>query len=177
MNKKAVWLVPLWLLAGCAGAGYGEYTAGDLRGFNHSASEGINWFTVNGYGGRMTGNSCCVLLPRKWIPGMEALVEWEVDPNPRAIIPLKKEGFGYEEEAYARHAAQYRRHSAVVPVPEYGEQRCGMTVHFLPCNQVKVTTVCMGYGTPDYPIKEPLNMPEPENCPVATAVNSAVRNG
>ncbi|WP_226570254.1 DUF3304 domain-containing protein [Mangrovibacter yixingensis] len=171
MNKKIVWLVPLWLLAGCAGAGYGDYTAGDLRGINHTPNV-INFVKVNGYGGPNIaaygdgGGYCCVLLPRKWIPGMKALVEWEVDPNPRAIIPLKKEGFGYEEEAYARHAAQYRRHSAVVPVPEYGEQRCGMTVHFLPCNQVKVTTVCMGYGTPDYPIKEPRNLPEPTQCPI-----------
>ncbi|WP_226570250.1 DUF3304 domain-containing protein [Mangrovibacter yixingensis] len=177
MNKKAVWLVvPLWLLAGCAGAGYGDYTAGDLRGFNHHARAGINWFTVNGYGGRTTGNSCCVLLPRKWIPGMEALVEWEVDPKTASPFP------GYtDREKFDKWAtevrASFRRHSAVVAVPEYGEQRCGMTVHFLPCNQVKVTTVCMGYGTPDYPIKEPLNMPEPENCPVAAAANTAVRNG
>ncbi|WP_226570252.1 DUF3304 domain-containing protein [Mangrovibacter yixingensis] len=176
MNKKAVWLVPLWLLAGCAGAGYGDYTAGDLRAKNHVAGQGINRFGVNGYSAPgLGGGYCCVLLPRKWIPGMEVLVEWEVDPDPYAILPPL--GTDLFREAYARHAAQYRRHSAVVPVPEYGEQRCGMTVHFLPCNQVKVTTVCMGYGTPDYPIKEPLNMPEPENCPVAAAVNTAVRNG
>ncbi|WP_353614161.1 DUF3304 domain-containing protein [Mangrovibacter phragmitis] len=170
MNKKAVWLVPLWLLAGCAGAGYGDYTAGDLRGINHTPNV-INFVKINGYGGPNIsaygdgGGYCCVLLPRKWIPGMEALVEWEVDPDPYAILPPL--GTDLFREAYARHAAQYRRHSAVVPVPEYGEKRCGMTVHFLPCNQVKVTTVCMGYGTPDYPIKEPRNMPEPENCPVA----------
>ncbi len=176
MNKKAVWLVPLWLLAGCAGAGYGEYTAGDLRAKNHVAGQGINRFGVNGYSAPgLGGGYCCVLLPRKWMPGMEVLVEWEVDPDPYVILPPL--GTDLFREAYARHAAQYRRHSAVVPVPEYGEKRCGMTVHFLPCNQVKVTTVCMGYGTPDYPIKEPLNMPEPENCPVAAAVNNAVRNG
>ncbi|NAV64530.1 argininosuccinate synthase, partial [Salmonella sp. zj-f54] len=34
------------------------------------------------------------------------------------------------------------------------------------CDQVKVTTVCSGYGTPNYPIKEPLNMKEPASCPV-----------
>ncbi|MEY8709129.1 DUF3304 domain-containing protein [Mangrovibacter phragmitis] len=171
MNKKAVWLVPLWLLAGCAGAGYGDYTAGDLRGINHTPNV-INFVKVNGYGGPNIsaygdgGGYCCVLLPRKWIPGMEALVEWEVDPKTASPFP------GYtDREKFDKWAtevrASFRRHSVVVPVPEYGEKRCGMTVHFLPCNQVKVTTVCMGYGTPDYPIKEPRNLPEPENCPVA----------
>ncbi|MEN3754256.1 DUF3304 domain-containing protein [Mangrovibacter sp. SLW1] len=89
MNKKAVWLVvPLWLLAGCAGAGYGDYTAGDLRAKNHVAGQGINRFGVNGYSAPgLGGGYCCVLLPRKWIPGMEVLVEWEVDPDPYAILP------------------------------------------------------------------------------------------
>ncbi len=177
MNKKAVWLAPLWLLAGCAGAGYGDYTAGDLRAKNHVAGQVINRFGVNGYSAPgLGGGYCCVLLPRKWIPGMEVLVEWEVDPKTASPFP------GYtDREKFDKWAtevrASFRRHSAVVAVPEYGEKRCGMTVHFLPCNQVKVTTVCMGYGTPDYPIKEPLNMPEPENCPVAAAVNTAVHNG
>jgi len=52
-----------------------------------------------------------------------------------------------------------------VDIPQYGEERCGITVHFLPCNQVKVTTICDGYGTPNYPIKEPLEMKEPAQCP------------
>ncbi|EGD5077121.1 DUF3304 domain-containing protein, partial [Escherichia coli] len=50
-------------------------------------------------------------------------------------------------------------------IPEYGAERCGLTVHFLPCNQIKVTTVCEGYGTPNYPIKEPREMKEPATCP------------
>lgn len=50
-------------------------------------------------------------------------------------------------------------------IPPYGEKRCGITVNFLPCNQVKVTTICDGYGTPNYPIKEPLDMKEPAQCP------------
>ena len=101
----------------------------------------------------------------KWTPGLKARIEWEVDPNPDEYIPMKKRGSGYEEEAYARHAANYQTHTAVVDIPQYGKERCGISVHFLPCNQVKVTTVCQGYGTPGYPIKEPLNMKEPAHCP------------
>ncbi|MEZ2696672.1 DUF3304 domain-containing protein, partial [Hafnia alvei] len=68
-------------------------------------------------------------------------------------------------KAYAEHASRYTSHSAMVQIPKYGEKRCGLTVHFLPCNNVKVTTSCWGYGSPEYPIKEPLNMPEPKTCP------------
>ncbi|TNH41385.1 DUF3304 domain-containing protein, partial [Photorhabdus luminescens] len=62
--------------------------------------------------------------------------------------------------------AQKRQHSQVVPVPDYtGQRTCGITVHFFPCDQVKVTTSCNTYGSPNYPIKEPLKMKEPKVCP------------
>ena len=164
MRKWMLFVYVVLLVSGCSRAGGGGYTAGDIRGYNHT-QQGINHFTVNGYGGGVRGNTCCILLPDKWTPGLKAHIEWEVDPNPKEPIPMEKEGFGYEKEAYARHKANYQKHSAVVDIPQYGEERCGITVHFLPCNQVKVTTICDGYGTPNYPIKEPLEMKEPAQCP------------
>ncbi|MBD2807112.1 DUF3304 domain-containing protein, partial [Xenorhabdus sp. ZM] len=56
------------------------------------------------------------------------------------------------------------QHEAIVDIPEFGKKRCGLTVHFLPCNQVKVTTSCGAYGTSNYPITEPRNMKEPAIC-------------
>jgi len=164
MMKWSLFFLTVLLVSGCSRAGNDDYTAGDIRGFNHTR-HGINYFTVNGYGGGLNGNTCCIMLPLKWTPDMKARIEWEVDPHPDEDIPMKKQGFGYEEDAYARHAANYQKHSATVVIPEYGKSRCGITVHFLPCNQVKVTTVCDGYGTPDYPVKEPMNMKEPAQCP------------
>ncbi|MGI4484452.1 DUF3304 domain-containing protein [Klebsiella pneumoniae] len=35
----------------------------------------------------------------------------------------------------------------------------------LPCDDVKVTTSCYTYGSPSYPIKEPVRMKEPAVCP------------
>ncbi|EPF16760.1 hypothetical protein HMPREF0201_02508 [Cedecea davisae DSM 4568] len=62
--------------------------------------------------------------------------------------------------------AQKRQHSKTVPVPDYtGQKTCGITVHFLPCDEVKVTTSCFTYGSPSYPIKLPLEMKEPKVCP------------
>ncbi|MNC29765.1 hypothetical protein D3C75_780280 [compost metagenome] len=54
----------------------------------------------------------------------------------------------------------------VVPVPDYtGQKVCGITVHFLPCDDIQVTTSCYAYGSPEYPIKTPLQLPEPQSCP------------
>ena len=162
MIKRMSAILTMLIVTGCTGAANDDYTAGDIRGLNHT-QHGINYFTVNGYGGGVRGNTCCIMLPRKWTPGLKARIEWEIDPAPYADLPP----LGTDEfrEAYARHAANYQKHSALVDIPRYGKSRCGITVHFLPCNQVKVTTACDGYGTPNYPIKEPLNMKEPAQCP------------
>jgi hypothetical protein len=169
MKKIAVScsLLILSMMAGCSQANSDDgYTAGDLRAVNHVEGQGINGFSVNGYHvPGLGGGYCCIMLPEKWTPELKARVEWEVDPNPNETIPMKKKGFGYEEDAYARHAANYQQHKTIVKIPQYGKERCGLTVHFLPCNQVKVTTVCSGYGTESYPFKEPLNMKEPAACP------------
>ncbi|MEI2627973.1 DUF3304 domain-containing protein [Erwinia aphidicola] len=162
MRKWMLFVFVVLLVSGCSRAGGGGYTAGDIRGYNHT-QQGINHFTVNGYGGGVRGNTCCILLPDKWTPELKAHVEWEVDINPYIVLPpLGTDAF---RRAYAKHEASYQKHSMVVDIPQYGKERCGITVHFLPCNQVKVTTICDGYGTPDYPIKEPLEMKEPAQCP------------
>ncbi|MEI2627968.1 DUF3304 domain-containing protein [Erwinia aphidicola] len=165
MRKWMLFVFVVLLVSGCSRAGDNEYTAGDLRAKNHVAGQTINWFKVNGYRAPgLGGGYCCVMLPEKWTPGLKAHIEWEVDPKTASKFP------GYEHwEAYLKWEkevkASFQRHSAVVDIPPYGHERCGITVHFLPCNQVKVTTICDGYGTPNYPIKEPLEMKEPAQCP------------
>ncbi|WP_456310727.1 DUF3304 domain-containing protein [Serratia proteamaculans] len=163
MRQWILFVLLVLLISGCSQAESGGYTAGDLRGYNHT-QQGINYFRVNGYGGGVRGNTCCILLPDKWTPGLKAHVEWEVDPKTASEFP------GYEDwDEYLKWEKEvkssFQKYSAVVDIPKYGEERCGITVHFLPCNQVKVTTICDGYGTPDYPIKEPLDMKEPAQCP------------
>ncbi|WP_230474295.1 DUF3304 domain-containing protein [Gibbsiella quercinecans] len=159
-------LLILFLVSGCSQVNRdGGYTAGDLSGINHMADSGINSFSVNGYGGTLTGNSCCIILPEKWTTGLKARVEWEVDPYIAPPFPGYKDRVKFN--AWKRVLeSSFQQHSTIVDIPQYGKERCGLTVHFLPCNQVKVTTVCSGYGTQNYPIKEPLNMKEPATCPV-----------
>ncbi|WP_260232619.1 MULTISPECIES: DUF3304 domain-containing protein [unclassified Enterobacter] len=66
------------LLAGCDEPE--KWSGGDLRGVNHTKQQ-INRFSVNGNGGSLNGNSCCISLPNKWRPDLKAEVEWEVSTN------------------------------------------------------------------------------------------------
>ncbi|NAS98540.1 hypothetical protein CU668_20500 [Pseudomonas syringae pv. actinidifoliorum] len=121
--------------------------------------------SVNGYradGGG--GASCCIIMPTTWRPGLKAQIEWEVDPEPFAKMPsVTSNEF---REVYAKHAANYQRHSTTVDIPEWpGTESCDLKVHFLTCNRVKVTTACAMPGQPNYPIKEPMQMKEPAVCP------------
>ena len=150
-------------LIGCSSAD-NEMAGGDIQAINHTLS-GINWLSVNGYrahGGG--GSSCCIILPVKWRPGLKAHIEWEVDPDPFAKLPpLGTKEF---KVAMAKAESSFQRHSATVDIPEWqGTDSCGLKVHFLTCNKIKVTTSCWGYGSPNYPIKDPMEMKEPAVCP------------
>ncbi|WFL68514.1 DUF3304 domain-containing protein [Pantoea sp. X85] len=151
------------ILAGCDQSGANEYSGGNLGAINHVAGQSINWFKVNDYRVPGTGGGyCCIMLPNKWRPNLSAHIEWEIDPNTNAHLPPL--GTPAYNEAYALHKAKYRQYSADVPISEY-DGACGLTVHFLTCQQVKVTASCLSPSLPDYPIKEPIDMQEPATCP------------
>ncbi|WPN51262.1 DUF3304 domain-containing protein [Pseudomonas sp. P9_2] len=159
----------LLLLAGCS-IGEPKFLGSGLKAVNHT-SAAINHFFVNGsgggnvspfgYGGGMGG----VMLPRQWQPGLKFEVEWETDPDPYEKIKRKPDGFNFDEAALARHEANYGKHSAIVDLPPYEDRLCALEVHFLPCNQIKVSTSCWAYPSPNSPIKEPLEMKGPSVCP------------
>ncbi|MEQ5736416.1 DUF3304 domain-containing protein [Providencia alcalifaciens] len=139
--------------------------AAGLSGYNHTLGS-ITSFSVNGSRVSVGGVQCCVLLPAKWTPGLHARVKWE-SLDKSKLSPMPKFS---QVEAYKRWEAeldQYStQHEVSVPIPEYDSKTaCGLDVHFLPCNQVKVTTSCYSYLDPEYPIKEPINMKEPAVCP------------
>jgi hypothetical protein len=157
-----LFVLPGMLSAGCSTAG-NDMAAGNLTSVNHVDGTAINWFSVNGYrasGGG--GETCCIVLPVKWRPGLMANIEWEVDPDRWADLPSFSDP-NYLS-AYAKHKANYQRYKVTVEIPEYQEKRCGLTVHFLPCQQVKVTTSCWAVSAPQYPIKDPRHMKEPAVC-------------
>jgi hypothetical protein len=160
--SSVILLLSIFMLGGCNPSDASESSAGNIRGYNHVEGQNVNWFSVNGYTSTLTGNTCCVMIPDKWRPGLTAHIEWEIDPNPHAHLPPL--GTDAYNKAYSKHKAKYRQYSADVPIPEY-DQSAGISVHFLPCHQVKVYAGLSSYGASNYPIKEPLNMKESGRCP------------
>ncbi|WP_394517229.1 DUF3304 domain-containing protein [Pantoea sp. SGAir0184] len=163
------------LLAGCsqpvAKAENRSGGGGIIVAINHTKLA-INHFSVDGQSGidaigpyQGGGGGCCYGVPAKWRPGMTVRVDWESGEASTKGFPGFADSKKYREWR-DKIKAQNKQHSAVVPVPDYtGQEICGITVHFLPCDEVKVTTSCANYGHPEHPIKEPLKMPEPKVCP------------
>ncbi|CDL82743.1 DUF3304 domain-containing protein [Xenorhabdus szentirmaii] len=59
---------------------------------------------------------------------------------------------------------QYQHYSTIVDVPEY-QDPCALQVHFLACQQVKVTATCHGISHPEHPFKSLFDQKEPDVCP------------
>jgi hypothetical protein len=168
LTSKHVWILLGALIAALlTNASY----AGALYGINHT-HWAINRFSVDGKpaidvvgpyqrGGGGWGYSA----PERWTPGMTVRVDWETGVGGSKGFP----GFADVDkfDAWRRKIdAQKRKHSKLVAVPDYtGQDVCGMTVHFLPCDELQVTTSCYAYRSPQYPIKTPLQLPEPTSCP------------
>ncbi|MDF3934973.1 DUF3304 domain-containing protein [Pseudomonas citronellolis] len=169
--RRSLLFIATVTAAGCAAAPLSAQAgSGTIDGINHT-HWAINRFGVNGrsavdiigpYQGG--GGACCFAVPAQWKPGLTVRVDWETGVGGSKGFP----GFADREKYYAwldKMESQKRQHSQLVPVPDYrGQETCGITVHFLPCDQIKVTTSCLTYGNPDYPIKEPLKLAEPKTC-------------
>ena len=145
--------------------------ASTLEAINHT-HWAINRFSVDGRSGidiigpyQGGGGGCCYSAPSSWQPGLTVRVDWETGAGSTDDFP----GTGDWPKFLAWKEsidAQKRKLSKVVPVPDYtGQKVCGLTVHFLPCDELQVTTSCDAYGSPEYPIKTPLHLPEPQSCP------------
>ncbi|EPL0970710.1 DUF3304 domain-containing protein, partial [Klebsiella pneumoniae] len=143
-------LAGLLLLTGCAqpAAQAGGGGGGTIDAINHT-KWAINHFSVNSQSGidiigpfQGGGGGCCFSVPARWTPGMTVRVDWETGQGSSAGFP----GFADREKYKAWKKgidAQKRQHSQTVPLPDYnGQDVCGITVHFLPCDDVKVTTSC-----------------------------------
>ncbi|HCF2500471.1 TPA: DUF3304 domain-containing protein [Pseudomonas aeruginosa] len=143
-----------------------------IGGYNHT-SAAINRFSVNGAGGPNIGpfqgggsQVCCGTIPRVWMPGLKAVVVWEVDPDPKSYAQWSEPMFS--DEWIARMETQrreYIHHEAVVDIPRYDSERvCSLKVHFLPCEKVAVSTTCYAPSHPDYPDKEYFKIKEGSAC-------------
>ncbi|OKA17348.1 DUF3304 domain-containing protein [Pseudomonas versuta] len=149
--------------------------ASTLEAINHT-HWAINRFSVDGRSGldiigpyQGGGGGCCYSAPSRWQPGLTVRVDWETGASGVSELADEFPGFADRPKYFAwkqKVNAQKRQLSKVVPVPDYtGQKVCGLTVHFLPCDELQVTTSCYAFGSPEYPIKTPLHLPEPQSCP------------
>jgi len=168
-------LLGVWLLTGCGQPSVAQSQSsgggGTIEAINHT-HWAINHFSVDRQSGidivgpyQGGGGGCCYGVPAQWRPVMTVRIDWETGVGDTDGSP----GFADTKKyrAWAKKMkAQNRQLSKTVPVPDYnGQKTCGITVHFLPCDEIKVTTSCYTYGSPAYPIKEPIRMPVPKSCP------------
>jgi hypothetical protein len=171
---RLIFIAGAILLTGCDRPAKAESVSGGsgtIEAINHT-HWAINHFSVDGQSGldiigpwQGGGGGCCYGVPTKWTPGMTVKVDWETGEASTDDFP----GFKDREKYRAwekKINKSHREHGRIVPVPDYtGQKTCGIKVHFLPCDQIKVTTSCYDYGNPGYPIKDPIRMEEPKVCP------------
>ncbi|ENK7137720.1 DUF3304 domain-containing protein, partial [Enterobacter roggenkampii] len=165
----------VFLLAGCSQPKAEAQTqsggTGTIKAINHT-KWAINHFSVNGQSGidiigpfQGGGGGCCFGVPSNWKSGMTVKIDWETGVGGTDGFP----GYDHWDEylKWQKKMDSFKRqHSKTVPLPDYtGQETCGITVHFLPCDDVKVTTSCWSPANANYPIKLPLEMKEPKVCP------------
>lgn len=165
---RVVPVMAILILVGCNSRP--ERVGAPIEGYNHT-SAAINSYSVNGSGGPNLSphhgggsQTCCAGLPVKWQPGMTVIIEWEKDPDPMASRYLPHQSdWKARNEAIKAHQAKYTRHRAVVKVAPY-EALGVVTVHFLPCDEVKVAAGATRPNLATHPYKYPLRMEEPSQC-------------
>ncbi|MFJ4251602.1 DUF3304 domain-containing protein [Pseudomonas sp. NPDC089741] len=149
-----------------------ELVSAPVTGYNHTSAQ-ITRFSINGAGGpSIPPNSgggaevCCGVLPVQWNPKVRAIIEWEKDPNPDG--PIERDQYGQiKKEALVRHKAVYSHHTETVEIPKYAEKLCALQIHFLPCDQVRVSTTCFVPGHSKYPDKDYFQVEEADKCPAS----------
>ncbi|HBC5611352.1 TPA: DUF3304 domain-containing protein, partial [Klebsiella oxytoca] len=152
---RFVFIAAAILLAGCDRPAREKNVSGGsgtIEAVNHT-HWAINHFSVDGQSGldiigpwQGGGGGCCYGVPTKWKPGMTVKVEWETGVGYSMDFPGYKDREKYL--AWGKKIdSQKRQHTKIVSVPDYsGQKTCGIKVHFLPCDQIKVTTSCYDYG-------------------------------
>ncbi|WP_293933764.1 DUF3304 domain-containing protein [Iodobacter sp.] len=99
-------------------------------------SASFNGASAPGAGGEI----CCARIPRYWVPGTTATIEWVKDPSPDfnpGKVPAPMSGTDEWRQWYKVHKDNYTKHSVTIPVPEY-KKSAGVTLFFLPCDEVRV---------------------------------------
>lgn len=153
-NLAFVFLI-LLSLSGCSeddtvGVSYAAY--------NHT-DEHIVSIVINGRGGILDasahgagGGVCCVVLPKKWRPGLMAKIEWQMDGH-----WLRDDKGSYVLRGQDKVFVEGIWKEKTVEVPRYDSNK-GMGrffIHFFPDDEVKVLVNLYDAGHPNHPYPSP----------------------
>jgi hypothetical protein len=118
-----------------------------ITGYNHMNGRlSIYDFTVNGAMGANVrqggggGESCCVMIPEKWRPGLKVTVAWSYDTNQKDQLPPPPD---QQKE---------------VEIPEY-KHGGKIWVHFYDNHQVKIVVSNCSIEHPFYPMRAKDKLP------------------
>ena len=142
-----------FVLVACSGD---ETVAVSYAAYNHT-DKSIVSIVINGEGGILDasahgggGSMCCVILPKRWRPGLMATIKWQEDDIPifnpdgtRKVIdgvPATKESPWKER---------------IVEVPKYEGAMGTFFIHIFPGDEVKVLMNIYGAGNPNHPLPHP----------------------
>lgn len=123
-----------------------------MIGVHHLGSDYlISEFYVNKYGGTGVqreggggGEICCILIPRRWRPGLVVEVRWTVEDWSH-INPTEIEAGNYQS---VRSKGMY---IAKVPVEKYDEAY-SLYIHFFPSGRVRVLTTPYSVVSRNHPV-------------------------
>ena len=117
-------------------------TGVSVTGYSHMEGVPIYSFSVNGgagggnlEGGAAGAESCCILIPNQWRPGLKAKIAWEYDT--------------YQDDPAPPLPSQ----SVEVDVPEYTKPGT-FQVHFYPGHKVKLVVSSCRPGHSFYPMSK-----------------------
>ncbi|KAL0630161.1 hypothetical protein Q9L58_010993 [Maublancomyces gigas] len=118
-----------------------------IIGYNHTHDLAFAGFTVNGVMGLNLapesgggGETCCVLIPQTWRPGLTAKVAWEYNKMADDPVPIP--------------ASQ----EAEVEIPEY-KYPGKLQVHFYAEHKIKIIVSRCAIDHPFYPMKAQDRLP------------------
>lgn len=119
--------------------------------YNHT-DDGIVSIIINGEGGILGadpqgggGEMCCVILPKKWRPGLMATIKWRVDGD-WLLDAQGKEVIRDGKRVYVPAPWKER----TVEVPKY-EEMGRFYIHFLPKDEIKVAVSLYDPGRAEHP--------------------------
>jgi hypothetical protein len=129
-------LLALFLLPAVAGCEE-DKTAIKFGGYDHNEDVWVAGFTIDDkVGSGIGGFSCCVVIPRKWRPGLKVKISWSYIKNSVNQNPPPPQ-------------------EAVVEIQEYNRKDIGhLDVHFYPGHKVKAIVTLYGLRSPFYPLKK-----------------------